>query len=330
MLHYVAMERYLSAFEGTRALCPPALRRRIRLVSYEELLRARRLPPGTWLFTDFERLTAPQAEAAARVQQAIQTAGWPTLNHPTRSRKRYELLRLLHEAGLNPYDVYRASEHRWPGRYPVFVRHASDHRGPATQLLADRAALQAALDARDAAGQAPDESLVVEFCDTADAHGIYRKYGAYCVAGQILPRHLQFGRHWMLKTAGSAPEPAQLAEEHAYLTGNPHHSALREIFACARIQYGRIDYTLAGAVPVVFEINSNPSNALVPDHVGDPRRATARAHFRTAYLAALQTLARPVPGTSIPAPRAAIRTTRRSLPRRMRRWLRAKLRAARE
>lgn len=105
MLFYVctAPQRYL--FEAVRAQFPAALRVRVRALDYPALARARRLSPGTWLFADTDRLTTTQAEHMAGILAAVRAAGWRTLNHPTRSRNRHELLRLLHVRGVNPHDV---------------------------------------------------------------------------------------------------------------------------------------------------------------------------------------------------------------------------------
>ena len=41
--------------------------------------------------------------------------------------------------------------------------------------------------------------LGVEFCDTSDATGLFRKYSAFLVDGEVLPRHLLFSKSWHLK-----------------------------------------------------------------------------------------------------------------------------------
>ena len=58
---------------------------------------------------------------------------------------RYELLRNLHAAGINPFTAYRAEEHPLPSRFPVFVRYEKDHLTPISDLLPDQAALNAKL-----------------------------------------------------------------------------------------------------------------------------------------------------------------------------------------
>jgi hypothetical protein len=101
------------------------------------------------------------------------------------------------------------------------------------------------------------ELLVTEFCDTADSNGVYRKYSAFALAGRIVPRHVFFGSQWMLKAAEMLT-PETIEEEHRYIARNPHAVELREIFSLARIDYGRIDYSVCNGQIQVWEINTNP------------------------------------------------------------------------
>jgi len=267
-----------------------AWRDRIRVVSYAEALAtprsglrarlpgARRLPErATWIFSDVERMTPAAATSAAALWERLAAAGARLLNHPTRSMRRYELLRTLHARGRNRFGVYRADEVRRPERYPVFLRDAHEHTGSRTPLLADEAALDAALADLLSSGASRADTLVVEFCDTADAAGCYRKYSAFVVDGRVLPRHLFFAHEWQVKTATSYA-PGHLEEERRYLAANPHEATLREIFALARIDWGRIDYALLGDAVQVWEINSNPM-ILTAAHAEDGARRPVHEAF---------------------------------------------------
>ena len=75
---------------------------------------------------------------------------------------------------------------------------------------------------------------------------------------RILPRHLFFSRHWVVKDWSVLTDDL-LREELEYLATNPHERQLREIFAAARIEYGRIDYSLRDGEMQVWEINTNPT-----------------------------------------------------------------------
>jgi hypothetical protein len=52
--------------------------------------------------------------------------------------------------------------------------------------------------------------------------------------------------------------PEQTREEMDFVQSNPHERQIREIFALARIDYGRIDYSFKNGRIQVWEINTNP------------------------------------------------------------------------
>ncbi|MGH7264503.1 MAG: hypothetical protein ACREMB_06550 [Candidatus Rokuibacteriota bacterium] len=240
---------------------------------YRYLRAPRRAKPGTYIFADLELLSPADLQKAVVLWQSLADGGpgIRLLNHPARSMRRYELLRTLHERGINRFDVYRLTEARWPAQYPVFLRREGDHGGPTSPLLRTRRELEGALHALRRSGEVRDGVVVVEFCDTADARGLYRKYGAFVVGDRVFPKSLQFSRHWVQK--GSDLHDAELLrEERAYVEGNPHEEALRRIFQLARIEYGRMDYALLDGEIQVWEINTNPT---VTSH--GPRRIGARA-----------------------------------------------------
>ncbi len=209
------------------------------------------------------------------------------LNHPTRSMRRYELLRNLYERGINTFNAYRVTEGRWPERYPVFLRLESDHGGPITPLLRSRHELVDAICAFERTDDRREELLVVEFCDTVDARGIYRKHGAFIVGDRIVPKSLQFSRCWVQKSP-DLKDPELLREEAQYVEHNPHEDTLREIFALARIQYGRMDYAILDGRVQVWEINTNPT--IVGGGAGPDPRAAVRRLVLTRMVAAFETL----------------------------------------
>ncbi len=258
---------------------------RVGLRSYERVLGSARLPRAVYVFADVERLAPPEAERAAELWQRLADRGSRLLNHPTRSMRRYELLRTLHERGMNVFDVYRVAEHRTPRRFPVFLRAENDHGGSRTALLPDGAALAEALAALDREGRSREDALITEFCDTRDAAGLYRKYGAFCIAGQIVPRHLFFNDGWMAKSASRFDSPL-LEEERTYLATNPHEGSLRTIFALAGIAYGRIDYAVHEGRVQVWEINTNPMTVSY-QHSGGPPRLALQREFAARFAAAL-------------------------------------------
>lgn len=229
-----------------------------RWFSYERLVRSQRLPRGTYIFANLDRISAAEAERAARIRERLAAEGLRVLNHPTRTPKRYELLRLLRDNGTNSFGVYRLTELRMPERYPVFIRDEDAHASSMSELLGSPEELRAHLEAMGRRGERRDGKLVIEFCDTRGAEGLYRKYGAFIVGDRVVPRHLFTGRSWSMHRRDSeTARPEFLREELDYLERNPHEEALRGIARSAGIQYGRIDYGMLGGKPQVWEVNTN-------------------------------------------------------------------------
>lgn len=226
-------------------------------VTYEELVATREYRTGVYCFADLELLSTLEREAAARTWDELTARGLRTLNHPLRSRRRYDLLRALHRHGANRFNVYRVDEVDPPLRFPVFVRGENDHKGALTPLLHTPGELTAAIDAMHHDGAGVEDKLIVEFCDTADDAGMYRKYSAFIVGDRVLARHVFFDRDWMVKRPRMLNSQL-LEEERRYVETNPHESQLSAIFAEAEITYGRIDYGMLDGTIQVWEINTNP------------------------------------------------------------------------
>ncbi len=274
---------------------------RVRVLDYEWLFRQRKLPLGSYIFTGVEQLSVDEREKAATAWRALAEAGENIrlFNHPLLAMHRYELLRTLCEAGLNPFDVYRLTEARAPQRFPVFLRRADDHTGPRSELLPNQLALEAAADDLVASGESRDKGLIVEFADTQTEDGNYRKYAAFFIrdgdGGLVIPRHVQTSSHWMVKANSRTIDEANVALERAYIETNPHADQIRNIFNLARIDFGRIDYgvTKDGDL-VVFEINMNPQ-LVTPGPAKDEARNIIKETFAKRFVAALGALDSPVP-----------------------------------
>jgi hypothetical protein len=255
-----------------------ALRDRMRIVLYDDLAQLDRLRLGTWVFTEIDRLNNAERELARRACERLATVnGYArVMNHPDRVLLRYDLLRAASAAGMNRFQARRAADigfgrdsrtTRSDGnvtaasalRYPVFVRFANRHTGNLTPLLESPAQLEAALAALMSSRHRLHELLVVEFCDTKDEHGIYRKYSAYKIGDRVVPRYLECSRDWMVKWDWRIFDRVRADEEIRYLETNPHEAWIREIFEVAGIDYGRVDYGVLDGVPQAWEINTNPT-----------------------------------------------------------------------
>ena len=232
----------------------------MQFLLYDDFPRLRQLLPGTYIFADLEVLPPRYLQMAAEVWNQLSIAGPRVrlLNNPAKVLRRYDLLRTLNEIGVNRFRAIRASESSERLRFPVFVRRQDEHTGSLTGLLRTREELRGALRYLRLRGHGSRNLLVVEFCDTADATGVFRKYSAFIVGGEILPRHLLFSRGWLVKQPDLA-DAVFAQEQLAFLERNPHELWLRRIFRLASIDYGRIDYGLMGSEPQVWEINTNPT-----------------------------------------------------------------------
>lgn len=284
MICYVTPEARTRAIRHFLAADGQPLAQQLRIVTWEELARARSIPRATWVFAAVDQLCPAERELADLLAARVEEA-WPDvriLNRPSEVLRRYELLRAALDAGINPFRAVPASavlpgRAERPGgaderiadelRYPVFVRERDDHSGALAGLIDGRAALERALVSLMLRGYVLEELLVVEFCDTADAAGIYRKYSAFIVGDVILPRYLNASREWMVKQGGRIYEARFADEELAYLASNPHEPWLRAAFGLARIRYGRIDYGVQNGAPRIWEINTSPTIG----RVGPPR-----------------------------------------------------------
>lgn len=233
---------------------------RMQIIFYEDLLRFRNFQPGTYIFSDLERLSPPRLKIVYQVWKTLSEAGSRVqlLNDPSRVLCRYDLLQKLFDDGRNFFKAVRATESFDSLHYPVFVREENQHNGNLTAQIYNRSELVREVRSLRLQGYRRRNLLIVEFCDTSDSAGVFRKYSAFIVGGEILPRHVLFSCHWNVKKP-ELMDPHLDREQEEYLHSNPHRSWLAEIFQLSGIEYGRIDYSLMGDKPQVWEINTNPT-----------------------------------------------------------------------
>lgn len=284
--HSNTIYRYLSSWG--KSLIP-----QIRPLPYEHLFRAKSLQTGTYIFSDIERLSPDRAEIAAQVWKDLSEASKTVriLNNPTYSMRRYELLRTLYERGSNKFNIYRITECRIPQRFPVFIRGENDHTGSISPLLQTPEELEDAIREIVNKGHSRENKVIIEFCDTSDEKGIFRKYSALIVGEKIIARHIFFSKNWMTKKPDLLDEEV-LLEEQQYIKKNPHEEQLREIFHLARISYGRIDYGISNGVIQVWEINTNPVTLAAIDKKNDShlKRLSVHEHFAEQLTLALEAI----------------------------------------
>jgi hypothetical protein len=240
---------------------------KIRFLRYEELFNSDSMPGAeTYVFTDLEQLTAESLRMAAQVADQLVTAETaPTiLNHPAKVMLRYELARTLHERGINPFQAYRVLLTRTPDRFPVFLRFEHEHDGPASPLLWSQRELDQKLLRAYVRGYDLSSLLMVEFQDTSDERGIFRRYTVYVIGDELIVGNLAFAPDWVVKYSGEFTEE-QLAEQRAALSSQAHDAVLSEIAQLAGVGWGRFDYALVDGRVCIWELNTNPTLLLTPD-----------------------------------------------------------------
>ncbi|HET7374663.1 MAG TPA: hypothetical protein VFJ20_14845 [Gemmatimonadaceae bacterium] len=346
MIHFVVTEKGSFSIRSYLTGEGSTLADRMQIVLYDELARSRRLPLGTWVFTELDQLDAPGRELATLVAErlGVEHIGVRVMNDSRQVRLRTDLLRAAHSAGVNEHRAWPAihvlfASHagtRPPPapadsptisavslRYPVFVRFANQHVGNLTPLLDSPRALAEGLASLATRGFPRRDLLVVEFADTKDEHGVYRKFSAYKVGERILPKALEQSRDWMVKWEYRIFDRVRADEELAYCETNPHEAWIREMFSLARIDYGRIDYGILAGRPRLWEINTNPTIGRGPNRnkprkpevveykaMIAPARASFYENFQQAW-AAIDTPTTESAGVDIAVPSALLRAIER-------------------
>ena len=124
MLHLLARETRAARLADRLAAGREDVRQRITAHDYGRAIELpdAALAPGAWVFLDLDRLDDDSAFAVMQLRARLaRRPGVACWNHPTRTLHRFELLRLLHDAGAESGDVYRLEDRRPPRRWPVFL-----------------------------------------------------------------------------------------------------------------------------------------------------------------------------------------------------------------
>jgi hypothetical protein len=264
MIHYLVTEELRFRMRWF-LLVEPALAEHLVILPYERATTEACLASGTYIFTDLEHLSAEELQAVARLRERLSALRPKVtlLNDPSRALGRYELLRALHARGVNDFNVVRVpaslgSSPPEPLHFPVFLRSEREHIGNLSDLLYSWQEVRKAVRKLIAGGKyRAEDLLIVEWCDTSDAAGVFRKYSAFVIGEKIVARHLVCSRDWLVKDF-ALYDPELLWEARAYVAENPHAAFLQEIAREAGVEYGRFDYAFADGRPQIWEINMNP------------------------------------------------------------------------
>ena len=266
------------------------------VISYNQLLRRKSLPRAAYVFSDFDRLPSWHVELAAKIYRHLKADGLPVFNDPARVLHRLPLLKRLHRAGLNQFQVWDAAADDLPDRYPVFLRTQHGHRGTITDLLENRTAAKQALISALDQGYGLQDLMFTEYCAEPLENGVFRKLAAFRMGDHSQMTPAVHERHWHAKFGEDGAGTAdQYQADFEMIKTNPFNDALRSAFDVANIEYGRADFAIVDGRPQVYEINTNPHISLFEEHPFEVRLAS-QAVFVDRFSAALQAVDFPFDG----------------------------------
>ena len=244
-----------SLAEGSFGVTTP----KFRIIHYERLFGAWRVPRATYIFGDLERLAPWELRLAADLYRTMQEAGLRCLNDPAKAMSRFELLTVLHSAGRNPFAVYRADDEPEPRRFPVFIRSEHNHQEPGSRLFRDQEELVEALGERRAAGIPLRGLLVVEQAAETYSDTLWAKWGTWRIGNEMIVEHIAVDDTWLVKIGDHEKiTDAITADEHDAVASNRFADDIEAAFKLGEIEFGRADHGSFDGKTIVYEINTNP------------------------------------------------------------------------
>ncbi len=257
MIIYFANHPFTNTWRQVLKTWCPEIGKILQIWPYEKAAEVQQFPGATYIFSDHERFSSGQRSLVSQLYSQLKQSN-TVLNDPSKVLRRYDLLKRLYEDGVNTFRCFRIHELPSDLRFPVFVRIENDHDGARTDLLMTMSDVEREVTRLELSGLSTDDLLVTEFIQSESRDGFYRKYAAFRIGNQIIPRHLVYSKHWMVKVPGVWNNERR-EEEGKYLESNVFKGELLEIFDKASIEYGRIDFGLVDGKLQVWEINTNPT-----------------------------------------------------------------------
>lgn len=208
-------------------------------------------------------MTADEMAKACKLADRIsrQKASHLIINDPRRALSKVEVLKTLHQKGINDYQAYTIAERHQIKSYPVFLKAKESHTGPQSELLFNREDVEQVV-AKHPLADDSEDYYFVEHLSCDKSHGYTTKYSYFKFGAHLFPRHIFFSKDWMVKTRDRlSPKLAQV--EHDFLSNSPHYETIQKVFDVCNLDYGRVDYSLLNGKPQIWEINTNPNWALI-------------------------------------------------------------------
>ncbi len=265
---------------------------RFTVLPYERVFGCKWLQRATYIFTDFDRLSSTELTAAAGIYRRLREHGARVLNNPAIVPRRDELMARLHKAGLNDFRCYRPAANEVPDAFPVFLRTITGHRGVLSELLETPDACDEALKHAVEKGLPVSDLIFVEYAaEPNEQTGHFQKHAAYFIAGNVIPSNIVNDLSWVAKHGvANLATPELYAHEKSQLDDYPYTAWARSVFACAQVDFGRVDFGVFRGRPQAYEINTNPTISDDTSHE-NPDRAETLSMIHERFLEAIRGLA---------------------------------------
>jgi len=136
-------------------------------------------------------------------------------------------------------------------RYPLLIRRDGVHQGQDVHRVETPEEARALIEGRERDRETlrgPERprgrfDLAVEFVDTADERGVYRKWRSYVVGETVIPRLLELSRHWLVNFGNLLEDATAAAEDRAFVRdGEPRPDLVREAARWTGADVVALDY----------------------------------------------------------------------------------------
>jgi hypothetical protein len=266
---------------------------KVELVSYSRVAQLRSLAPATYVFTDLDRLPTELLLTCSNLYRQLRTHGLTVLNNPAQVLSRSGLLRALYRKGINRYNAYRLEEGVRPERWPVFLRTEGDHAGPMPELYENEEALDRGIKGAVYRGYPTSRLLIVEYMAEPVRPGLFRKLSCFRIGSASIAHTCVHDSKWIAKTGQLGVTPPDLYDDELRIVrDNPYGPSVAEAFDVAAVDYGRVDFSLVGGGPQIYEINTNPMMSFDDQHHSAVRLEAYRL-FKQSYFEALKAIDTP-------------------------------------
>jgi hypothetical protein len=179
---------------------------------------------------------------ARKLEQRARAAGLPVVNSVAHADAPHSwFLRTWGEHGVSCARCRRFAYYQDFGLdYPLLIRRDGVHMGQDLHLVHTPEEARALIDRRlrDLAELPRRErpkgqfDLAIEFVDTADERGIYRKWRSYVIGGaggQVIPRLMSHSHGWLVNFGHLIESAEAMEEDRAFVRGGePRADLLRE------------------------------------------------------------------------------------------------------